>query len=195
MFGVSITSILEKLASAKIAATAALASLILLAISVKTFLFLHKDEFAQIDWSALNEQVPKINAVLAANSNSKLLIAIVGLSFILVTSCCYLVVELIRLINVALKGLANMIEVRLKRDVIFYRRLKRQDKLSPTNEEQLVWLLKVLRLYPFLIIFFDLIFWLIVVALVAIAASFILTSLFTMQLPSGSFPPPIKLSN
>src|ERR1044071_6899035 len=122
----SIPALAVKLASARIAATVFLASLIFLAISGALFYGQHRDQFAQVNWRAQGGVLPKVIAILNANASSKTLVALVTLSMIFVTSFCFLVVELLRLLKTALKELGNFARLEAKKKVRFYRQRERQ---------------------------------------------------------------------
>ncbi|MGB7925596.1 MAG: hypothetical protein WCF57_20325 [Pyrinomonadaceae bacterium] len=150
-----ITAILEKLSSPRIALTAVLASFILLPFFIASFVFQHITQFAQINSGAL---IPELAAILAAEGDSKTLIAIITLSVILVTSCCFLVIEFIRLVKESLRALNEKVGEELKKIKRLYSKRLAQGKLDQNKGYVLDFLQGFLFIHPFLTIFFDIIF-------------------------------------
>jgi hypothetical protein len=192
----SIAAIFDRLLMPRIAATAALASLILLSASVGLILWqirtqlLHPTdpprqgsssgakEFEIVD---ILTPIPEITAqefftTILPKVNRTLATAAATFLIIFATSCCSLVVELMIAAVRLLKGSLSKLIERLNRDLRKIERLQRS-KPKEEEDEDLKRFVKVVRaVYPYLLISFDLFFYL-CLAVVAVPVIFVLLML------------------
>lgn len=164
----SVGAIFDRLLTARMAATAALASFILLLVSAALIylqLSTQLTEFPKVG-------DPKFLTVIASNVNHTLVTATATFFIILVTALCSLTVGLlIGIVRLLKESLLKLFD-RANRDL---RKLERAQRGQPTKEDEAFkeWLMYVRITYPYFLILYDLIFY-ICLGLIVLAIALVL---------------------
>jgi hypothetical protein len=174
----SLGAIFEKLIVPKIASVAASASLLLLVVSAGLIVFQINPHLETTDLSA-----KKIQAAVTSFASPTLTSAAAVFFIIFVTGCCSLIIEFVTASVRLLKESLRKLVERLDRDIKSLERLQKRHP-GKLEDEDLKELLKYARVIsPYLLISFDLIFYIVFyICLVLVALIIILAILAALVL-------------